>query len=346
MAEEKLRVLVTGATGFIGWHAAACLRAAGHPVRALVRDREKGLRLLAPLGLEDADLVTGDMTDAAAVSRALDGCSAALHAAAAVSVTARDASFGDNVLGTRLVVGGACERGFESVVFVSSLTAIFDARAKATTGDSPLVKSATRYGRSKAESDAFVRSLQDAGAPVASVYPSGVIGPEDPGRSESMRAYRGFTRTMIDSEGGTQFVDVRDLALLLEALLEERVAGRFVAAGEFFEWRALKQCIEEVTGARIRCIAAPGWLLRAGGSVVDLVGRFSGKALPFSREGMEVATRWRPIEDSPEIAQLGVRWRDPKETLTDLYRWFVETGGIPSRALPKLPPSAAPVKGA
>ncbi len=332
--------MLTGATGFIGWHAAARLRAAGHRVRALVRDLEKGRRLLAPLGIEDGDLVVGDMTDGVAVDRALEGCTAALHAAAAVSVTAHAASFDDNVTGTRLVVGGACERGFESVVFVSSLTAIFDAKAKEITASSPLVKSSTRYGRSKAESDAFVRSLQEGGAPVAIVYPGGIIGPDDPGRSESMRAYRSFTQTMIDSEGGTQFIDVRDLALLLERLLEERAAGRFIAAGDFFEWRELMECIEEVTGARIRCIAAPGWLLRAGGSIVDVFSRFSGKTLPFSREGMEVATRWHPIADSPEIAELGVRWRDPKETLTDVYRWFVDTGGIPARALPKLPIAA------
>jgi dihydroflavonol-4-reductase len=340
MLDEKLHVLVTGATGFIGWHTAARLRAAGHRVRALVRDRAKGSRLLGPLGIEDADLVIGDMTDPAAVAQALDGCSAALHAAAAVSVTAHGAAFEDNVEGTRLVVGGACERGFESVVFVSSLTAIFDSRAKETSARSPLAKSATRYGRSKAESDAFVRSLEAGGAPVAIVYPSGIIGPNDPGRSESMRAYRGFTQTMIDCEGGTQFVDVRDLAWLFECLLEARRAGRFVAAGDFFTWRELMECIEEVTGARIRCISAPGWLLRAGGRAADGLSRLSGKTLPFSREGMEVATRWHPIADSPEIRELGVHWREPRETLADVYSWFVESGGIPARALPKLPLAA------
>ena len=90
------------------------------------------------------------------------------------------------------------------------ITAIFDADAPQTIGDSPLVSSAARYGRSKADSDAFVRCLEQGGTPIAIVYPSGIIGPDDPGPSESMGAYRGFVQAMIDSEGGTQFVDARD----------------------------------------------------------------------------------------------------------------------------------------
>ncbi len=69
----ELSVLVTGATGFAGWHAAARLRSSGHRVRALVRDLDKGRRLLSPLGIEDVDLVVGDMTDPDAVARVVTG---------------------------------------------------------------------------------------------------------------------------------------------------------------------------------------------------------------------------------------------------------------------------------
>lgn len=337
-----MHVMLSGATGFTGWHAAARLRASGHRVRALVRDPRKAKRLLGPLGIGVEDLVVGDMTDPEAVGRALEGCDAALHAAASVSVTqvGGEGAFEANVTGTKLVVGGACERGMDLVIFVSSVTAIFNPRADAmaaeTRADSPLVESATRYGRSKAESDAFVRSLEAQGAPVAIVYPSAILGPDDPGRSESMNAYRGFLQTMIDSEGGTQFVDARDLAVLFERLLERRQVGRYIAAGKFFAWRELAECIEDVTGARIRRLRAPGWLLRGAGSFADLLSRLSGIKLPITREAFEVATRWRPISDAPELADLGVEWRDPRETLTDLYSWFVVSGGLSARAVPKL----------
>jgi len=345
-ATGPLHVMVSGATGFTGWHAAARLRASGHRVRALVRDADKAKRLLEPLGIAKEDLVIGDMTDPAAVGRALDGCDAVLHAAAAVSVTQVGAPdvFDANVTGTKLVMGGACERRVNLAIFVSSVTAIFDPKSGDTTAKSPLVMSATRYGRSKAESDAFVRSLEATGAPVAIVYPSAIIGPDDPGRSESMRAYRGFLKNMIDSEGGTQFVDVRDLALLLERLLVEGRAGRYVAAGPYFSWRELADCIEGVTGAKIRRLRAPGWALRGAGRMADLISHISERQMPISREAFEVATRWRPIADAPEIGRLGIAWRPPEETLSDLYTWFVASGGLEAKAVPKLARSGSIVE--
>ena len=334
-----MRVLVTGASGFVGWHTAARLAAGGHRVRALVRDAEKARRRLGPLGIAGDDLVVGDMTDEAAVARALAGCDAVVHAAAAVSVTrpgARDA-FDQNVTGTRLVLGGACERGLAAVLFVSSLTAIFDPRAPATTGDSPLVRSATRYGRSKAASDRLARDLQAAGAPVCIVYPSGVLGPDDnPGLSESVRAWRGFLRATLRSSGGTWFVDVRDLAELHVRLLERRAPGRCVAAGHSFTWDALTALLEEVSGASIRRISAPGWLLRAAGRLADGAGRLRAARFPISGEGMAIATRWRPVADSPELAALGVSWRAPRETLEDMLRWLVEAGRLPAHAAPRI----------
>ena len=338
-----MRVLVTGATGFIGWHAAARLAASGHAVRALVRDANKGRRVLAPIGVSAADLVVGDMTDAAAVARALDGCDAALHAAAAVSVTRPGAgdAFDANVTGTRLVVGGACERGLRQVVFVSSLTAIFDPRREIT-ADSPLARAESRYGRSKVESDRFARKCAAAGCPVAIVYPSGVVGPDDPGFSESVRAYRGFLRGTLRSSGGNQFVDARDLAELLARLLERGVRGRVVAAGHFFPWDEFTALFESVSGARIRRISAPGWLLRAAGRAADVWSRLRGTSFPISGEGMAIATRWTRIADSPAVAELGVRWRDPHQTIEDMLRWFLATGRIPARAAPRLAGSAPP----
>ncbi len=62
----------------------------------------------------------------------------------------------------------------------------------------------------------------------------------------------------------------------------------------------------------------------------------TGARLPITREAFDVATRWRPIADAPQIADLGVAWRDPRETLADLYTWFANSGGVSPRAVPKL----------
>jgi len=329
-----MRVLVTGATGFIGYHAALRLRSTGHEVQALVRSLEKGRQVLGSLGCSDQDLIEGSMEDAGAVARALDGVQAVIHAAAGVSVTTGRTDFSANLRGTENVMGQAAERHLYAV-FLSSVTAIFDPR-NPPTEESPLVKSRTHYGRSKAECDAWVRQLQSGGARAAIVYPPGVVGPDDPGMSESVKAYRSFLRGTLRSEGGNQMLDVRDLALLLVKMIEKSAPGRVVAGGHYFDWDEFTALLEEVTGARIPRISAPGWALRLAGRTLDQVARVTGHTMPMTGEGIEIATRFPRMSDSALISEFGLAWRDPSETLRDLYAWLLASGKLPARAAPRL----------
>jgi len=150
------------------------------------------------------------------------------------------------------------------------------------------------------------------------------------------------------TQGGVQFVDVRDLARLLERALEytrQQGGSRIVAAGHFSPWPRHVARIRALTGARMQNLRAPGWMLRSLASAVDGVSRLSGRSFPVTREGLEIATRWRAVADSPEIAQLGIAWRDPDETLEDAYRWMLEAGRLPAHAAPRLARSGDGVSG-
>lgn len=329
-----MRVMISGATGFIGFHTARELRASGYEVCALVRSAEKAKRILEPIGISAENLVFGDMTDREAIARALEGCDAVVHTAAGVSVTTGQTDFSANLRGTQAVIGQACERGLPSI-FVSSMTAIFEP-GRPTNDASELVRAKTHYGRSKAECDAWVRTLQDEGAPVALVYPGGVVGPDDPGMSESVKAYRSFLRGTLQTEGGNQMVDVRDLAMLFRRMLEEGTDGRVCAGGHFHDWDAFTALLEEVTGAEISRIRAPGWLLRGAARLLDGVGRVSGRPMPLTGEGVEIATRFRAMQDSKVVSELGVVWRPATDTLRDLFQWFLDEGKLPPRAVPAL----------
>jgi dihydroflavonol-4-reductase len=104
-------VLVTGGTGFIGSHTVAELDRSGHRIRLMVRDPAAVPAALRPLGVEPGDLevVTGDVTDEAAVARAIDGCDAVLHAASVFSFDSRRHRQLNavNARGTELVLGAA-----------------------------------------------------------------------------------------------------------------------------------------------------------------------------------------------------------------------------------------------
>jgi nucleoside-diphosphate-sugar epimerase len=314
-----VKALVTGATGFVGLHVARCLLGRGHAVRVLARNPERAARLFAPGSVE---IATGDMTDAAAVRAALAGRDALVHAAAAVSLDPRDAErlLRENVAGAHAVTEGCAAAAVERVVYVSSLTTIWSSSAPDPNGASPLRSSRNGYARAKIEAERVVRARQDAGAPIAIVYPNGVIGPDDPGlllgglASEAVRAFRGFSRTTLATSGGLASVDARDLALFCVRLLEERRCGRFVMGGQYQSWDELVAALEPLTGRAIARVRAPGWALRAAGSALDWLRRVRPVASPISREAMEYATGMRALPNDAALAELGVALRPLRET--------------------------------
>ena len=79
-----MRVLVTGGTGFVGGWSAKAIADAGHSVRFLVRNPARLETSIAQLGVDTTDYAVGDITDRDSTMRALDGCDAVVHSAAAV----------------------------------------------------------------------------------------------------------------------------------------------------------------------------------------------------------------------------------------------------------------------
>jgi nucleoside-diphosphate-sugar epimerase len=328
-----MRVFVTGATGMVGAHAARALLEAGHGVRALVRDTDKASRVLEPLGVAPEDFVRGDMTDAAVIGAGIEDCDAVLHAAGSVAVTTGGKGVETNVTGARVVVGEAAQRGLHCV-YVSSLQALMEP-GRTVTELTPPAGGKTPYSRSKAEADQWVRNALSRGKPISIVYPSGVLGPDDPGWSETVKAYRDFLRGTL-KVGALQMVDARDLARLLVRALESRHSGVLLAAGHYYTFDQLTSMLEQVTGAEIPRIPGSGWMLRSLARGLDVIGRLTGRSMPMTGEGIAIATLWQRVEDSKAVAELGVEWRPPEETLADVFRWYVDRSRLSASAVPKI----------
>jgi len=334
-----LRILLTGGTGFVGSHAAEALLRAGHELRFLVRDPGKLARLGQTRGIEVADAVVGDMTDAAAVKAALAGCDAVLHAAASVEIGVAREVFATNLAGIRNVLGLALERGLDPVVYVSTIASMFPPPGPVITVHDPIQSLATGYGRSKAEGERFVRELQARGAPIASVYPSGVYGPDDPGPGQSMKGLRDRIRIgWIRTTGGTACVDVRDLAKILAASFEPgRGPRRTMAGGHFATWMEEADCVEALIGRRVRRIPAPPSVVRGIGRAVDLLKRIVPSLdYPLTYEASLFLTQLVPCDSRATVAELGAGFRPMRETLRDSIRWMLATGMLPRRYAPAL----------
>jgi len=333
MNNEKLHVLVTGGTGFVGFHTVKALVDAGHSVKLLIRSPQKMQRVFAPLGLADLPCVTGDITDEASVNEALDGCNAVMHAAALVSVHASESEkvLQNNLLGTRLVLGGAWQRGIPRMVQVSSITALFSRGLDRINEDSPLGSALSGYGRSKIECDRFVRELQDKGAPIYTTYPGSIVGPDDPGMSEAMIGLRTFLNSglLLDTTGGIQIIDVRDLARAHVGLLERGgPPARYLLGGHYHSWRNYGELLQAVTRRKFRRLRLHPSILKATGAVGDMLNHFISLELPLSRESVIYATEWAVADDSLIKETLAMEYRHTEETHRDAIAWLHAAGHL------------------
>ncbi len=335
-----MKVLVTGGTGFAGSHTVRALLAAGHEVRLLVRDPEKMRRVFGPHGLEVRDFVAGDMADERAVGAALAGCDGVVHAAALVDLRASAARKVEetNARGVRLVVGGAARRGIPGIVYVSSLSIFFVPGGPPVTPELPIAPGTTAYARSKAAAEVYVRSLQDEGAPIRVSYPAGIIGPDDPELSDANHAVYTFFRDLgVVTSNGFQVVDVRDVAALHAKLLELPPGPhRYPAAGPILRWAEVYELLDAITGTRVRRIRVPGALMRAAGTLGDLVKRIYDFNFPLTRDSMEFATRWPGADASRTTRELGLVFRPPEESYRDTLRWMFRAGYLSARQVGRL----------
>jgi len=329
-----MRVLVTGGTGFVGSHACRQLMGAGHTVRLLVRDRQKAQVYYQRLPEGMPELVEGDVTDAASVRAALAGCDGVVHAAAGtpMKIQSVEQLFAVNVGGVKNVVDSALALGIDRIVCVSSITAIFNTDAAKVTPDAVPVKSKMPYGQSKVEAELYLRELQVQGAPIAIVYPGGIIGPDDPGFSDSFKAlkHRMENGFRIFGDGGMQFVDVRDLAAFICSLVCNSGSGRFLLPGVYSTWTEQADIIEAVSGRRLQRIPAQGWKLRLVGRITDFVRLFKTVDSPISAETMRYATLWPNIRNTDELDRRGLRLRSARETFSDSIAWMVQAGHLSS----------------
>lgn len=259
---QGARCLVTGAAGLIGQAVSLRLLAEGAGVQAFVRNASKGRRL-AEAG---ADIVQGDITDAAATRRAVEGCSAVFHLAAALHEF-RPVSFYRrvNVDATRSLAEAALAAGIARFVYAGTVWTYGLDAGEGTDERSPQKKCGLYYPDTKLEAESLLLDLaRERGLPVVVAQPSEVYGPEDAHWTmrpiEVIRSGR-----MVLVNGGTGIIQpifVDDVAEgFLAAARRGRAGERYILCGaEVVTVREYMGRLAAMAG-RKHLPSMPGWAL-------------------------------------------------------------------------------------
>lgn len=227
MPTSLRRVLVTGASGFLGGHVARTLAAQHIAVRAQGRD---AARLAFDARI---DVCRCTLADERALTAAASGCDAIVHSAALSSPWGRRQDFIDaNVTGTANVIDAARNAGVRRLVHISSPAVIFDGRAQhALTDAAPeAARHISEYGRTKAIAEQLVRAAGND-LEIVIVRPKAIYGEGD--RALVPRLLRAARSGSLPQIGdGKNEVDITHVDDVVQAILCALTAER--AVGETF----------------------------------------------------------------------------------------------------------------
>ncbi|MFK8050625.1 MAG: SDR family NAD(P)-dependent oxidoreductase [Halioglobus sp.] len=325
-----MQVMITGGTGFVGYHTALALMAAGHTVSLLVRNVDKMTKLYG----DDirVSYTQGDITDPEKVAACLRGCDAVVHAAAMVSTDASDAEevFTTNVEGAKTVIGSALNLGIAPIIHVSSVTALFNPDAKILDENSPPGAAKNAYGRSKVACEEYVRERQAEGEHIYITYPASVIGPDAPGLTEPHIGMQTFLTAFVPlMSGGNQYVDVRDLAEVHLRLLEQQPEpGNYTLGGHYLSWPELAKTLEKITDRSLLKVPVLAGFMRMAGRVFDKVSPYLPTEVPMSEEAMEYATKWVKMDNGKVERVLDFKLRSVEDSMADTIRWLYRNGHV------------------
>ncbi|MGD0870626.1 MAG: hopanoid-associated sugar epimerase [Bryobacteraceae bacterium] len=321
--------LVTGASGFLGWHVARVLLERGYPVRALVRP---GSRVDAL----DVESVTGDLRDPASLARAVSGCGLVFHVAADYRLWAKEPAelYQSNVDGTRNLLEASRQAGVERVVYTSTVGCIGVPDGGIGNEDLPvsLAEMAGDYKRSKFLAEQVALEFARGGLPVVIVNPTAPVGDHDvkptPTGKIVVDFLNGDMPAFIDT--GLNVVDVRDVAEGHWLACEHgRPGERYILGSENLTLAQILQQLAQITGRRAPTTRLPYALAWCAGACSTAWAGVTGTPPRIPMEAVRMAKKKMWVTHEKARRELGFAPGPARQALHRAVEWFQGAGKRP-----------------
>ncbi len=318
--------LVTGASGFIGWHVARLLTERGQKVRALVRPTSR-LREL------EVEPVVGDLRDAGSLDRAVAGCERVFHVAADYRLWARHPQelYCSNVEGTRNLLEAARKHGVERFVYTSTVGCIGVPRGGLGDETVPvtLEEMTGDYKRSKFMAERVALEFAASGFPVVVVNPTAPVGDHDvkptPTGKIVLDFLKGAMPAFIDT--GLNVVDVRDTAEAHLLAAERGTPGeRYIVGGENLTLAEILQKLARLTGKQAPRVKLPYAVAYAAGVVTTGWARVTGHPPRAPLDAVRMAKKKMFVSTEKARRELGFVPGPVDAALGRAVEWFRANG--------------------
>ncbi len=324
-----MKILVTGASGFLGTNIVReCLRR-GHVVRAFSLEGSN-VSYIEEKGVE---LVFGDVADPAAVGAAMKGMGAVIHAAGDTSFWKKKfvSQRRTNVEGVRTVMEAALANKVKRVVHTSTVDALGynpDGLADETWSEYNYGGMGYNYADTKREGERLALSYVDRGLAVIVINPGSMIGPYD----HTLQ----FGRLFMDLRdgkvpavlpGGAPWAHVTEVAKAhVAALTKGKPGERYICGGINESYRSVFAIISASVGTRPPRYTMAKWMTVTYGYLMEIFSNFTGKPPELNPGQARYMSVFPKYDSSKAEKVLGFKAVPIEEMVADAGKWYAENG--------------------
>jgi dihydroflavonol-4-reductase len=329
-----MKVLVTGASGFVGSHVARLLAERGDEVFCLVR-RSSRVDNLAGLSVQP---VFGDLQDSESLERAVQGCEALFHVAADYRLWSRDPRelYHSNVQGTVNLLRAARKAGVRRTVYTSTVGVLGIPRdGSSGTEETPVTLSEMvgHYKRSKFLAEQEVhRFVRQEEMDIVIVNPSTPVGEGDLKPTPTGQVIVDFLNRRMPAyiDTGLNLVDVHDVAAGHLLALERGTTGRrYILGNRNITLQGILQILSEITGMQAPARRIPyGIALVAGAVDTWLFGTLLRRPPHIPLEGVKMAAKHMYFDAARAVEELGLPQSPIEQALERAVQWYRGNGYV------------------
>ena len=320
------RALVTGASGFLGWHVARVLIERGYRVRGLARRP-------GSIGDPEIEEASGDLRDAASLERAAEGCELVFHVAADYRLWTREPGemYRSNVDGTRNLLSAAQRCGVDRIVYTSTVGCIGFVENSLGDETTPvrLEDMTGSYKRSKFLAEGVAMEFAGRGLPVVIVNPTAPVGSHDVKPTPTGQTILDFMRGRMPAyvDTGLNVVDARETAEGHWLACEKGKAGeRYILGSENLTLREIFGKLSAITGRPAPGTRIPWVVALAAGAAMTGWANVTGKPPRAPLDAVRMARKKMFVSTEKARRELGFDPSPAEKGLRNAVAWFDANG--------------------
>ena len=319
-----MKVLVTGANGFLSGHIINELLKCGYSVRAMMRTGAKAPALTG----QDVEVIYGNITNRSAIVKAVEGCEVVIHAAADTNQSYRKIEdyYPANIHATANIIEAMSDSEGKKLIFVSTANTMgFGTLANPGNEDTPASPLFLKSGYAKSKfiaQNLVIEAVKNQKIDAVVVNPTFMIGPFD----YNPRSGKIFTmilgkKIVFYPPGGKNFVDVRDAAKgIVNAINFGKSSECYLIAGENLSFHDFFLKTKLLAKQKTNLVPIPGKILELAGIFGSML-RYFGMNTALNFTNARILTTNNYFDNSKAVNQLGLLCSGTDKTINDYLEW-------------------------